>query len=96
MNYSWYDEYYRQILKNIGRIAEPHVKAGVVFDGWLAWFKQAHSDTYKKFSALEKKMDDSWDQLGDQAMSAFRDLCRQYEDTHRWVIGEFVKQQVAV
>lgn len=91
MKYSWYREYFQRTLKNIARIAEPYVWP--IDKGWLEWFEAEHPEVYKKFVALEQKLIELWDESGERGMEQFKQLCRQYEDTHRWAIGEYMKEK---
>ena len=67
------------------------IQSGVDLFGWMKWFEEQHPDIYKKFLAIETRLDALWNQTGEKAMSEFKELCKQLEDAHRWAIREFVK-----
>ena len=90
MKYNWHKTTFTATIKRIGRHCDQYINEGLKLDGSYEWFQETHPKVFKKYVALREKKQAMWNKSGEKSMSEFKKLCKDYEDTWKWAVDQYV------
>ncbi len=92
MKYNWHREVLKKVIHSVAKHAAKLMEKGISFEGWYEWFEKTYPDVWKKYIQVESRINTLWGKMDDKSMEEFKELCRQYETTERWVLDKFAEE----